>query len=183
MNLNIGDILVMGPELQADFRIGEKGKTYIGVFYVNHGMGIFTDQLIFEKDISGHGLKSMAGGIQAKQYFKQDVKRNAFYCGLHLGYSFNEATYHAGFPNERVEKLNDLLVFVSGGYRWNIGKRLYVLTGIQVGFAYTFSDDIYSSYTLDPETGTYIKQRSYYMEWPSDIYPYPVPEISIGIDF
>ena len=183
LGINAADILVMGPMLEADFRIGAKGKTYIGVFYVNHGLGLFAGPLIFDKDISSHSLKSMGAGIHAKQYFKQNIKRNAFYCGLYLGYSYNEAVYHSGYPNEEVEKVKDLLLFASGGYRWNFGKYLYVLTGIQFGFAYTFSDDIYSSYTLDPETGTYLKQESYYMEWPSDIYPYPLPELTIGIAF
>ena len=183
ISLNVADILVMGPMLEADFRIGAKGKTYLGVFYVNHGLGLFAGQLIFDEDISSHSLKSMGAGIHAKQYFKQNIKRNAFYCGLYLGYSYNEAVYHSGYPNEEVEKVKDLLLFASGGYRWNFGKHLYVLTGIQFGFAYTFSDDIYSSYTLDPLTGTYLKQTSYYMEWPSDIYPYPLPEITIGIAF
>ncbi len=86
-------------------------------------------------------------------------------------------------PNEKVEKLNDLLLFGSAGRRWNLGKHLYVLAGIQFGLAFTFSDDTYSSYTLDPETGTYLKEESYYMEWPSAIYPYPLPELSIGIAF
>jgi hypothetical protein len=183
ISLNAADIIVMGPMLEADFRIGAKGKTYLGVFYVNHGMGLLAGQLIYDKDITSHSLKSMGAGIHAKQYFKQNIKRNAFYCGLYLGYSYNEAVYHSGYPNEEVEKVKDLLLFASGGYRWNFGKYLYVLTGIQFGFAYTFSDDIYSSYTLDPVTGTYLKQTSYSMELPSDIYPYPLPEITIGIAF
>lgn len=183
ISLNVADIIVMGPMLEADFRIGAKGKTYLGVFYVNHGMGLLAGQLIYDKDITSHSLKSMGAGIHAKQYFKQNIKRNAFYCGLYMGYSYNEAEYHSGYPNEEVEKVKDLLLFASGGYRWNFGKHLYVLTGIQFGIAYTFSDDIYSSYTLDPETGTYLKKESYYMEWPSDVYPYPLPEVTIGISF
>lgn len=183
LSMNVADIIVMGPMLEADFRIGPKGKTYLGVFYVNHGLGLFAGQIIFDKDISSHSLKSMGAGIHAKQYFKQNIKRNAFYCGLYLGYSYNEAVYHSGYPNERVEKLKDLLLFASGGYRWNFGKHLYVLTGIQFGLAYTFSDNLYSSYTLDPETGTYLKQESFYMEWPSDVYPYPIPELTFGISF
>ncbi len=183
ISLNAADILVMGPMLEADFRIGAKGKTYIGVFYVNHGMGLLAGQLIYDKDITSHSLKSMGAGIHAKQYFKQNIKRNAFFCGLYFGYSYNEAVYHSGYPNEEVEKVKDLLLFASGGYRWNFGKRLYVLTGLQFGLAFTFSDDIYSSYTLNPETGTYLKQESYNMEWPSDIYPFPLPEITVGISF
>lgn len=180
-SLNVADILVMGPEIQADFRIAK--KTYLGAFYVNHSMGLLAGQLIFDKDITAHSPKSMGVGITAKHYFKQNVVRNAWYCGLYLGYSHNEATYHSGYPNEEVERLNDLLLFASGGRRWNLGKYFYILTGLQFGIAYTFSDDIYSSYTLDPETGTYIKEESYYMAWPTDIYPYPVPELTIGINF
>jgi len=180
-SLNVANILVMGPELQADFRIAK--KTYLGVFYVNHSMGLFAGTLIFDSDITAHSPKSMGVGITAKHYFKQNVLRNAWYCGLYLGYSYNEATYHSGYPNERVEKLDDILVFVSGGRRWNLGKYIYFLTGLQFGVAYTFNDDIYSSYTLNPATGTYIKEESYYMAWPNGIYPYPMPELTIGINF
>ena len=180
-SLNVADILVMGPELEANFRIAK--KTYLGVFYVNHSMGLLAGTLIFDSDITAHSPKSMGVGITAKHYFKQNIVRNAWYCGLYLGYSYNEATYHSGYPNERVERLDDILVFASGGRRWNLGKYIYFLTGLQFGFAYTFNDDIYSSYTLDPKTGTYIKEESYYMAWPTDIYPYPVPELTIGINF
>ena len=180
-SLNVANILVMGPELQADFRIAK--KTYLGAFYVNHSMGLLAGTLIFDSDITAHSPKSMGVGITAKHYFKQNIVRNAWYCGLYLGYSYNEATYHSGYPNERVERLDDILVFASGGRRWNLGKYIYFLTGLQFGFAYTFNDDIYSSYTLDPKTGTYIKEESYYMAWPTDIYPYPVPELTIGINF
>ncbi len=51
VSLNVADILVMGPLLEADFRIGAKGKTYIGVFYVNHGLGLLAGQMIFDEDI------------------------------------------------------------------------------------------------------------------------------------
>jgi hypothetical protein len=181
LSLNAGDFLVMGPLLQADFRIAK--KTYIGVFCIYHYMGLFAGQLIFEKDITAYSPKSMGAGITAKHYFKPDEKRNAWYCGIYLGYSYNEAFYHSGYPNERVERLDDILLFASGGYRWNLGKRFYLLTGLQLGIAYTFKDNIYSSYTLNPETGTYIKEESFYMKWPSDIYPYPLPELAIGINF
>ena len=180
-SLNVANILVMGPELEACFRIAK--KTYLGAFYVNHSMGVFAGTLIFDSDITAHNPKSMGVGITAKHYFKQNVVRNAWYCGLYLGYSHNEATYHSGYPNEEVERLNDLLFFASGGRRWTLGKYFYVLTGLQFGFAYTFSDDIYSSYTLDQETGIYVKEESYYMAWPTDIYPYPMPELTIGINF
>jgi hypothetical protein len=124
----------------------------------------------------------MGVGITAKHYFKQNLAKNAWYIGLYLGYSFNEGIYHSGYPNERVERLNDIIAFASGGYRWHLGEYFYVLTGLQFGFAYTFSDDIYSSYTLDPGTGTYIREESYYMAWPNGIYPYPLPELTIGIN-
>jgi len=181
LSLNAGDFLVMGPLLQADFRI-EK-RTYAGVFYMYHYMGLLAGPLIFEKDITAYSPKSMGAGITAKHYFKPNEKQNAWYCGIYVGYSYNEAFYHSGYPNERVEKLKDLIVFASGGYRWNLGKRFYVLTGLQFGFAYTFNDNIYSSYTLNSETGTYLKEESFYMKWPSEIYPYPLPELTIGINF
>jgi hypothetical protein len=180
-SLNAAGFLVMGPILQADFRIAK--KTYLGAFYVNHSMGLFAGTLIFDSDITAHSPKSMGVGITAKHYFKQNVVKNAWYSGLYLGYSYNEATYHSGYPNERVERLDDILVFASGGRRWNFGKYVYFLTGLQFGFAYTFNDDTYSSYTLDPGTGTYIKEESYYEAWPNDIYPYILPELTIGINF
>jgi hypothetical protein len=181
LSLNAGDFLVMGPLLQADFRIAR--NTYIGVFYVYHYMGLFAGPLIFEKDITAYSPKSMGAGITAKHYFKPNEKQNAWYCGIYLGYSYNEAFYHSGYPNERVERLDDILLFASGGYRWNLGKRFYLLTGLQLGIAYTFKDNIYSSYTLNPETGTYVKEESFHMKWPSEIYPYPLPELTIGINF
>lgn len=180
-SLNAADILVMGPLLEADFKIAK--KTYLGAFYVNHYMGLLAGPLIFDSDITAHSPKSMGGGIHAKHYFKQNIVQNAWYCGLYLGYSYNEATYHSGYPHEKVEKLHDLLFFASGGRRWNLGKHFYILTGLQFGIAYTINDDTYSSYTLDPATGTYIKEESYYEEWPSDIYPYPIPELTIGVNF
>ena len=180
LSINVADVLVMGPVIQADCRIAK--KTDFGVFFVYHYMGWLAGPLIFEKNITAHSPKSMGGGVYARQYFNLK-SLNPWYCGIYLGYSHNEATYHSGFPNERVEKLNDLLLFASAGRRWNLGKRFYVLTGIQIGFAYTYSDDIYSSYTLDPATGTYLKKESFYMEWPTGVYPYPVPEIAFGIYF
>ncbi len=180
-SLNVGDILVMGPLLEADFKIAK--KTYIGAYYVYHYMGVLAGPLIFDSDITAHSPKSMGAGILAKHYFKQNIVQNAWYCGLYIGYSYNEAAYHSGYPNEKAEKLHDLIFFASGGRRWNLGKHLYILAGLQFGFAYTLSDELYSTYTLDPETGTYIKEESFNTDYPADIYPYPLPELTIGINF
>ena len=180
LGLNTAGFLVMGPVVQVDFRIAK--KTYIGAYYMYHYMGLFAGKLIFDNYITAFSPKSMGAGINAEHYFKLNEKRNAWYCGIYLGYSYNEATYNSGFPNESVERLKDLLLFGSGGRRWNFGKHLYVLTGLQFGVADTYEDKIYSSYTLNPETGTYIKKETYYKDWPTDIYPYILPELTIGIN-
>jgi hypothetical protein len=181
LSINAAGFVVMGPILQIDFRIAK--KTYIGTFCMYHYMGLFAGTLIFDRDITAFSPKSVGVGINAKHYFKPNEKHNAWYCGIYSGYSYNEATYNSGFPNESVEKLKDLLLFGSGGRRWNFGKHLYVLAGLQFGVADTFEDKIYSSYVLNPETGTYIKKETFYKDWPTDIYPYILPELTIGINF
>jgi len=181
LSLNAAGFLVMGPMVQADFRIAK--KTYIGAYFIYHYLGLLAGTMIFDSDITAFSPKSMGGGINLKYYFKPNLMRNAWYCGIYLGYSYNEATYHSGFPNERVERVKDILLFGSGGYRWNFGKKLYGLAGVQLGAAYSYDDKIYSIYTLDPETGTYIKGESLHSDYSGEIYPYFLPELTIGINF
>ncbi len=157
LSLNAAGFLVTGPIMQADFKIAK--RTYIGAYYVYHHMGLFAGKLIFDSDITSFSPKSMGAGINVKHYFKAGEQANSWYCGIYLGYSYNEATYHSGFPNEKVERVNDILLFGSGGYRWNIGKNLYILTGLQLGISYAYDDKFYSSYTLNSETGIFIKNR------------------------
>jgi hypothetical protein len=181
LSLNAAGFLVIGPVVQVDFRIAK--KTYLGAYYMYHHMGLFAGTLIFDSDITAFSPKSMGAGINLKHYFKVNEKRNAWYFGIYLGYSYNEATYHSGYPNEKVERVDDILLFGSGGRRWNFGKHLYVLTGLQFGIAYTYDGKIYSTYTLNSQTGTYIKEETLFDDYSRDIYPYPLPELTIGINF
>jgi hypothetical protein len=181
LSLNAAGFLVSGPIVQVDFRIAK--KTYIGAYYINHYMGLFAGTMIFDSDITDFSPKSMGGGINLKHYFKANEKQNAWYFGIYLGYSYNEATYHSGLPNEKVEMVKDLLLFGSGGYRLNFGKHFYGLAGLQLGAAYTYDDKIYSTYILNEQTGNYIKEETLFDDYQSDIYPYILPEITIGINF
>jgi len=181
LSLNTAGFLVIGPVVQVDFRIAK--KTYFGAYYMYHYMGLLSGTLIFDSDITAFSPKSMGAGVTLKHYFKVNAKRNAWYCGIYLGYSYNEATYHSGYPNEKVERVDDILLFGSGGRLWNFGKHFYVLTGLQFGVAYTYDDKTYSTYTLNSLTGTYIKKETLFDDYPSEIYPYPLPELAIGINF
>jgi hypothetical protein len=175
-SFNAASIIVMGPMAQIDFRIAE--KTYVGAYYVNHHMGILASSIIFDSDITDFSPKSMGGGINLKHYFKVNEKLNAWYYGIYLGYSYNEATYHSGLANEKVEQAKDILLFGSGGYRWNFGKHFYGLAGLMFGVADAYDDKLISTYTINPQTGTYL-----YGDYSGDIYPYVLPELTIGINF
>lgn len=181
IGLDAGGFLATGPVLEINFRVAE--KSYLGLFYVNHYLGLLSSSLIFGEDFIHFSSKGMGAGLAFKHYFLPTKKMNALYAGLYLGYSYNEAVYHYGYPNEGVEKLKDILLFGSGGYRWNVGKRLYVLTGVQFGIAYTFDDKYFKTYSFDEATGTLIKNAYLFEEYNATSYPYGLPEITLGIKF
>ena len=52
-----------------------------------------------------------------------------------------------------------------------------------MGVAYAYDDKLYSSYTLNPGTGLFVKEETLHSDYSGDIYPYPLPEITLGIDF
>jgi hypothetical protein len=181
LGFNAGGLLVTGPMLEVDFRIAK--KSYLGLYYVNHYLGFFAGTLIFEGDPISLSPKGMGAGLVFKHYFLPNEKMNSLYAGLYLGYSYNEGTYYKGYPNEGIERLKDILLFGSGGYRWNVGKRLYILTGLQFGIAFTFEDNYYRTYSFDETTGTYFKKEYFAEEYSGEAYPYGLPEITIGIKF
>ncbi|MBN2633126.1 MAG: hypothetical protein JXR66_06195 [Bacteroidales bacterium] len=181
LSLNAGGFLVMGPVLEIDFRIAK--KSYLGLYYVNHYLGLFAGTLVFEGDPISFSPRSMGAGLFFKHYFLPNEKMNSLYAGFYLGYSFNEGTYHYSYPNEGVERIKDILLFGSGGYRWNVGKRLYVLAGVQFGIAYSYEDKYYRTYSFDETTGTFFKKEYFAEEYSAEAYPYGLPEITIGIKF
>lgn len=179
--LNTGGFLVAGPMMEADFRIAK--KSYLGLYYVNHYLGLFAGKLIFEGEVTYFSPKGMGAGLNFKHYFMPNEKMNSLYAGIYLGYSYNEGFYHYGYPNEGIERLKDILLFGSAGYHWNVGKRLYVSTGVQFGIAYSFEDILYKTYSFDEETGTFIKNEYVSEDYTGRSYPYGLPEITIGIKF
>jgi hypothetical protein len=181
LSFNAGGLLVAGPMLEVDFRIAK--KSYLGLYYINHYLGLFAGTMIFEGDPISFSPRSMGAGLMFKHYFLPNEKMNSLYTGLYLGYSVNEGIYFHGYPNEGTERLKDILLFGSAGYRWNVGKRLYVLTGVQFGIAYTFEDKYYRTYSFDETTGTFIKKEYFAEEYSAEAYPYGFPEITIGIKF
>jgi hypothetical protein len=181
LGFNAGGLIVAGPMLEVDLRIAK--KSYLGLYYVNHYLGLFAGTLVFEGDPISFSPKSMGAGLYFKHYFLPNEKMNSLYAGLYLGYSYNEGTYHYGYPNEGVERLKDILLFASAGYRWNVGKRLYVLTGVQFGIAYTVKDEYFRTYSFDETTGTFIKKEYFVEDYNGRAYPYGLPEITIGIKF
>jgi len=181
IGINPAGFITIGPMLELNVRIAK--KSYLGAYYINHYMGIFGAELMFGESLVKVSPKGMGGGLLFKHYFKPNEKLNAFYADLYAGYSYNEGTYHSGYPNEGVELLHDLYIYGGFGYQYNLGKRFYILTGIQFGVAYAFNDKFYRTYAVDPVTGTYVKQKTYVEEYSGEFYPGAMPDFTFGVKF
>lgn len=182
MGVNPAGFILIGPAANIEFRLGT--KTYAGLYYLNHYLGINAGELIFDNTISSFSSKSMGGGIGIRHYFKPNTRLNAWYVGLSVGYSYNEASYHEGNPErEKVEKVDNVPIIASGGYRWNLGKRFYLNAGLQLGVAIAAIDKLYWVYQYNADLGVYEEKQTVYDDYSGDVYPFINPELSVGVKF
>lgn len=181
IGVNPAGLLTVGPVMELNVRIAK--KTYLGAYYINHYLGIFNAELMFGESQVKVSPVGMGGGLNVVHYFKPNAKLNAFYADFYAGYSYNECTWHSGYPNEGVGFLNDLYFYGGFGYHYNLGKRFFLRTGIQFGVAYAFDDKYYHTYDIDPVTGTYVKKKTYVEEYSGSFYPGAMPDFTFGINF
>jgi hypothetical protein len=179
IGINPAGFLMFGPSVHADVKLF--GRTCLSVFYINHSMGMLSEAMVFGDNPRIYGKNCMGFGAGLRQYFKPNEKMNAWYVGIFSGYSYNEATYHEGPPQECTEKEKDVVFAANFGHRWNLSQRFFLASGIIGGISYSNQDRLYSNYVYDYETMNYIQKERLIEDYSGEIYPYLFVEVTLGV--
>jgi len=180
VGFNPAGFLLLGPSIHADIRLFN--HTYFSAYYIYHSVGILSGSLIFDDNPREYCKNCMGFGLGIKQLIRPNEKMNAWYIGLFGGYSYNQAIYGEG-TKECTEKVNSIIIAANFGRKWNITKNLYFCAGVLAGTSYGNNDKVYSKYVYNYETANYDLKERIIEDWSGDIYPYVIPELTIGIQF
>jgi hypothetical protein len=113
-------------------------------------------------------INGISFGVVPILFFTEN--QNKPYVGVGLEYDRTKVLYSEGYSNENTETENNFVMVTNGGYRWRFDSGFYMTTGLYLGFALDFWEEVHVSSYFEDDSGV-------------NFQPFGMFELKLGFEF